>query len=191
MPTDLRPETVHGAIAAFQAALAPADARVFAVAMDELLAFGRSFNIGVPDPKGAVAAYRQALSDLPGDLILQAVRAAVASWAWGNRLPMPADLRALITDELWRRKRALTKAEAAGRRVRSQPSKRQESAERRPEDLAVVEAAMAKLRANPPTPRRMDVDRADGREPSKEPMAAVRARVEAEMASRTRIEVTR
>jgi hypothetical protein len=93
--------------------LEPASVEALAIALDKLLAFARAFNVNVPDRAGVMAIYRDALADLPGDLLVEAAARATRSWSWGNRLPMPADLRKLVERELQERTRAIGRHKVA------------------------------------------------------------------------------
>lgn len=104
IPDEATAEGIADAIAGYDRALVPADARAFAVTIDRLFAFARVFGLGNPDTRAAVGFYRQALADVPPDLLAEAVRRIVGAWRWGHKLPLPADLRATIADELGRRK---------------------------------------------------------------------------------------
>lgn len=75
------------------------------MALDKLFAFARAFNV----PADAVVLtplYRDGMVDLPADLLLEAVTRVTRSWKWGNRLPMPGDLRAAVEPEMFERVRA-------------------------------------------------------------------------------------
>lgn len=187
--------SLSAVVASYRAAIQPAASdEAFAVALDELLRFARAFNVALParretDSRAPVTViteiYRQAMDDLPEDLIVLAVRRAVKTWTWGNRLPMPGDLRKLVADDLHQRRRDLARAEAALRKVAATapiPS------DPTPEELAAVEAAMARLEAPPTMARRVPVERDDGIVIGAEPISAVRSRVAAELAGRAIID---
>lgn len=86
----------------------PCGAKAFAVILDRLFAFGRAFGITNIHPEDAVRSYRESLAELPEDLVDTAVHTAISSWRWGNRLPMPGDLRAFVEDDFAERKSDLT-----------------------------------------------------------------------------------
>lgn len=83
--------------------LEPASVEALAIALDKLLTFARAFNVPVSDRVTVAAIYRDALADLPSDLVVEAVTRATRDWTWGNRLPMPGDLRKVIEPELFAR----------------------------------------------------------------------------------------
>ena len=76
--------------------------------LDRLFGFGRAFGITNIHPEDAVRSYREALAELPEDLVDTAVHTALSSWRWGNRLPMPGDLRAFVEEDFAERKSDLT-----------------------------------------------------------------------------------
>lgn len=81
-----------------------------------LVQFARSFGIRV-DPAGITRAYRAGLADVPAKLLTIAIQRAIASWTWGNRLPMPGDLRKLITDDWDERVKMAGRARLLARRA--------------------------------------------------------------------------
>ncbi|MBC8158173.1 MAG: hypothetical protein H8E94_02455 [Alphaproteobacteria bacterium] len=96
---------------------APCDAQAFAVAIDKLFKFGRTFGLKNQATEDATKFYREALKDLPADLVVKAVDGAIKSWKWGNRLPLPADLMDEVKDEWARRRLAKTRLKVAMGRV--------------------------------------------------------------------------
>lgn len=116
--------------------LEPASVEALAIALDRLLAFARAFNVPVSDRATVLAIYRDTLADLPSDLIVEAVGRATRNWTWGNRLPMPGDLRKTIEPELFAR------TAAHGRhKVALLYAKDRERAAVRPEDAPAYLAA--------------------------------------------------
>lgn len=79
--------------------LEPASPLQFGRAILPLLEFGRQFGIKIPDPEGLIEIYLDAVK-LPHDLLAVAVSRAIETWKWGNRLPMPAELMALVETEM-------------------------------------------------------------------------------------------
>lgn len=116
------------------AALVPAPVQVMAIELVRILDFARTYNVAIPDREGALAIYRESLADLPTDLLGLAVERIVKTWAWGNRLPMPADIRALVVDDLARRKLAMVRLTMLERQAARQPMTKPLS----PEDRAKV-----------------------------------------------------
>lgn len=108
----------------------PAGTEAFAIAMDRLLEFAFAFGVKVPDRAALVTIYRDALR-LPSDLLDLAVTRAIGSWTWGNRLPMPGELRQLVGADILERERDLVTANAlAGKFVL--PDNRRPQSFRRP-----------------------------------------------------------
>jgi len=107
------PEVIQGALARYERALAPAGFEAMAVLVLRLLEFAATFGIKCPDQESAAAIYSDALSDLPPDLLSAAINRTVQTWQWGNRLPMPAEVRAAVTDDLARRQREKSRLELA------------------------------------------------------------------------------
>jgi hypothetical protein len=87
--------------------LEPASSPQMAVGIAKLLDFARAF--GITNAEGSQVRsmaefYRQGFEDVPGDLVLLACERASREWRWGNRMPLPADLKAMISEELGRRR---------------------------------------------------------------------------------------
>lgn len=87
--------------------LEPASSAQMAVGIAKLLDFARAF--GITNAEGAQVRsmaefYRQGFDDVPGDLVLLACERASREWRWGNRMPLPADLKAMISEELGARR---------------------------------------------------------------------------------------
>lgn len=69
--------------------------------------------INVEDWAVVTATYRAALLDIPGDLLAEAGARLMRSWGNGYRLPLPAEIRALVADEMGRRLSGLARVQAA------------------------------------------------------------------------------
>lgn len=82
------------------------------VALDKLFSFGRDFDIKT-DPASTTKHYAEAFKNYPGDLVVEGVKRICGNWKWGNRLPMPGDIRAAVHDEFWERKKAESKLKLA------------------------------------------------------------------------------
>ena len=103
VPDSLDIQTLDAAIALHEAALQPAPACEFAQLMDALLKFARCFGLtdaGRDDIVTIMRIYHQSLSDVPADLLVKAVEQIRSRWKWSGRMPLPADLREMISDEL-------------------------------------------------------------------------------------------
>lgn len=104
--------------------LEPAGSKAFAVAMAKLFEFARTFNIQFNSSK-ATEVYREALASLPADLLNLAIQRIMVEWRWGNRLPMPADIRGTVREDWARRNNEMFKLRVAERNAR--PAKRMPS----------------------------------------------------------------
>jgi hypothetical protein len=82
-------------------------------ALSKLIEFATAFGIPAGDPAAMQRVYREKLSDLPGDLLLRAIVRVTDRWAWGNRMPMPAEIRETISPEFTYRRTLLSKARVA------------------------------------------------------------------------------
>jgi hypothetical protein len=94
-------------------ALTPASDENYIGALSKLIEFAMAFGIPCGDAAAVQRIYREKLADLPPDLLLAAVRRVTDSWTWGQRLPMPAEIRATIGDELTQRRVLLGRAHMA------------------------------------------------------------------------------
>ena len=82
-------------------------------ALTKLIEFSLAFGIPAGDPEAMQRIYREKLGDLPGDLLMRAISRVTDKWTWGNRMPMPAEIRKLVSGELSQRVLLLTKARVA------------------------------------------------------------------------------
>ena len=128
LPDAITPERIQAAIDAQQRALSPASNKAFAVTIDRLFAFARTFGLANPDAAAATKFYREAMSDVPIDLLDRAVSSVCRDWKWGNKLPLPADLRNQISAEMTARRVTLARLELAHKRAAARP---------RPEQIAM------------------------------------------------------
>lgn len=89
-----------------KAKCAPADHTETAVIIRDLIQFAADFGlIAAPTRiEGMIANYRETLADLPADLLALAVRRIKRDWKWGNRAPLPGDIRDAISSD-WRDRR--------------------------------------------------------------------------------------
>lgn len=117
--------------------LEPASPEAFAVALDKLFAFARAFNVPA-DAAVLTPLYRDGLVDLPSDLLVEAVARVTRSWKWGNRLPMPGDLRAAVEPEMFERVRTHGRHRVALRFAQE----RETAAQRKPLATAPVPPAL-------------------------------------------------
>lgn len=106
-------EAIEGEVGAAQSLLHPAPAEARAVALRKLLDFCRAFGMNVPeDPKPLLAIWAEHLGDIPGDLLLTAVKRTTAGWKYQTP-PKPADLRASIERDMVARRKRLHLAQTA------------------------------------------------------------------------------
>lgn len=78
----------------------PAGDKAWGGAIDKLLTYAVAFSIPMPDMDAAISIYREALADLPGDLLAEAVASVCRNNTWGNRMPMPGEIRAHIEADI-------------------------------------------------------------------------------------------
>ncbi len=173
VPDAVGRQDVSAAMAAYDAALTPADLKARAVLIKRLFDFARAFNIPA-DPAVLSPIYLDALADLPVDLLAEAVKDAVTTWRWHNAMPTPAELRAPISAELGRRKRERGRLQLALQRLPAKPRDRSSVA-----DQQAAHRAFAEIRQNiaavPPV-RVMERRRNDHREPGDTQHAVKRGR---------------
>ncbi len=100
-------------MADYQACLKPASAEVYARSLGKLIEFALAFGIPCGDPAAVQRIYHEKLADLPEDLLAKAITRVTDIWTWGNRLPMPAEIRKTISNELVYRKVQLCRAQVA------------------------------------------------------------------------------
>lgn len=142
-------------LASAESAIAPASVQGFAVAMDALVQWLERFAMIAfsDDPQerkrqitDIVRGYRDALSDLPADLLMRAVTQTTQTHRFRN-LPLPADIRTHAEAELAERKarflRLKTAAQVADRQ--RQGKDRHGPRERSPEQLAAAAAMVAEV----------------------------------------------
>lgn len=91
--------------------LRPASSKEFMVAIDDLFKFARAFRLGNVDAESATGFFYEAVADVPIDILRVAVKSLIGNWRWGNRMPLPADLRASVPAEFGERKHALANVE--------------------------------------------------------------------------------
>lgn len=85
------------AIRAAQADVEPASLEEFAVGMDGMIAWARTFDIKIENVKTLTEAYAESLGDIPADLLAYAFRTARAQHKYGMRMPLPQEIRKHIT----------------------------------------------------------------------------------------------
>lgn len=94
------PEILNQALAAVNSDLAPAPARVMAVAVGRFLDFANTFQIGGKwDAQTVAAEYAEDLADMPGSLLMLAFKRLRQNWHWRS-LPLPGDVRGAVALEM-------------------------------------------------------------------------------------------
>lgn len=83
------------------------------MAIGTLKRLSENLRIEVTDWKWLTQAYRDGLYGLPADLMALAIRRTVAGWSNGYRMPLPAEIRATVADNLDRRALHAAKIETA------------------------------------------------------------------------------
>lgn len=83
-------------------ALRPASAPEFLVALDRLWEFAETFGLPAEKTEAATKMYREALMDIPADVLVNAIRRTTETWSYRS-LPLPADIRKNASEELSRR----------------------------------------------------------------------------------------
>jgi hypothetical protein len=79
--------------------LAPTTAKEFAAVVDRIFQFAETWKIDVSNAQVATAFYRQALKDLPPDMLVTAIDRALAQHEGYTRLPLPAEIYRQAGDE--------------------------------------------------------------------------------------------
>lgn len=93
----------------------PASIECFAVQMDRLITFARTFNLPNLDAKTATTLYLETLKDLPDDLLEKAISEIIRDHKSRFALPLPAEIRAKVGDLFQSRRKPLAKLEMAQR----------------------------------------------------------------------------
>ncbi|WP_376956337.1 hypothetical protein ABNQ39_00045 (plasmid) [Azospirillum sp. A26] len=159
-------------VASAESALAPADVQQFAVSMDELMQWVERYGVIPLDANPArrraqiadtVRGYDAALSDLPADILLNAVRETIRTHRY-RTLPMPGDIRAFAETELRERQTRLLRLKTAAMIAEREAKARAEYSaprERTPEEIAAAAAMAEQVRAMPVVPQTVPAQAAD------------------------------
>lgn len=134
LPTSLSLSQIDTQLTHYERALRPASAEFWATELDRLYLFAAVFKVPMDNIVATTRMYSETLSDLPPSLVRNAITEALKGWRWGNRLPMPADLRAFVSDALERRRKGLrtltaARAKAAREKEASDAAKKQAEAD--------------------------------------------------------------
>jgi hypothetical protein len=114
-------EQLSTAITALSVRLEPAPPQVVDEAITEIKKFLDAFGMKSANPQAVLLAYREVLGRMPPDLIRRVVQRLVTGWKWGSRIPLPADLTALVNEDWSRRTKLLHKAQEAHRILSRRP----------------------------------------------------------------------
>ncbi|PWC69129.1 hypothetical protein TSH7_01405 [Azospirillum sp. TSH7] len=159
-------------VEAAERAVAPADVKAFAVAMDALVQWVEVFGViplpADPDKREAqigaiVAGYRAPLADLPADVLVNAVRATIANHQF-RTLPMPADIRKYAEAELRERQARMLRLKTAQQIAERQAKTTADYAfprERTHEQIAGFSAVVAAVSRIDAAPKAMPTERSD------------------------------
>ena len=113
LPRGITPDVLYMAAADARQALEPAGGELFAVIIDRLFRFAETFAIKDAGIRDAMRFYVEALDDVPPDLLERAVDNVVRNYKYGHRMPPPADLRAVVEQDMAARANALARIETA------------------------------------------------------------------------------
>lgn len=91
-----------------QAHLRPVSAPEFAVVVDELVGFCRSFGLD-GDPEPIVAHWHAAVKDMPARIIRLGIADLCRTWKY-RKIPLPADLAAACEPHMAERRELLNRA---------------------------------------------------------------------------------
>ncbi|MCA3247344.1 MAG: hypothetical protein ING29_12800 [Azospirillum sp.] len=138
--TEAQAKMLSDAIRACEYHLAPAGPEFLAVQLDKLFEFAAAFGINADRAKAA--KFYAPLANLPRDLLAKAVDAAISRKTDSYRPPLPAEIEATVADDLALRRRVM----AGLQKMKLAPVERR-TGRRTPEEIARVDAEMAKVRA--------------------------------------------
>lgn len=96
-----------------EAALKPGSPQEFAVALEQIWDWARTFNVQVSpqEVERRTAKYRELLGHLPADILAQAILETVENQAYRS-IPLPGDIKKRAADEYERRRAILLRARA-------------------------------------------------------------------------------
>ena len=151
LPRGITPDLLEGALLDAHTALRPATGEAFAVIIDRLFRFAETFSVKDAGIREAMKFYAEALDDIPPDLLVKAVDSVVRNYKYGHRMPPPADLRAVVDEDLGKRSNAKAQIETA-QKFGTYDSYREPPSE---EDRARVAEILAEARRNLTAPGAM------------------------------------
>ena len=97
----------------------PATQTEFWVVMEPLFKLADTFGLPTPTTP-AIQLYWQVMQDLPAWAVSEAVETLIKTWKWGNRLPLPAEVREQVPSTYLSRLRLRRSAEMALSRLTDQ-----------------------------------------------------------------------
>lgn len=101
LSSKMTPELIESALVEAQARVTPSDETELMAMAASLRVRNFAATFSVPVNAGAVGKeYREHLGTLPADVIPVAIHRLLGRWKWGNRVPMPGDVKAEIADEM-------------------------------------------------------------------------------------------
>lgn len=116
-PSDPRPPAPASelltVISKLERDLIPATKEEYQEIMTRLADLGAGFGIVAPDPARIMKIYRDTLSPMPAELLSIAITRIKLTWKYGNRMPLPAEIRAMVSREWAEAHRCLNRAKIA------------------------------------------------------------------------------
>ncbi|MDX2142989.1 MAG: hypothetical protein SFV19_06520 [Rhodospirillaceae bacterium] len=138
VPASLTAGALSHEIEMLSASLAPASDNEFTSAMARLVAVASTLGIACPGAEVLRMRYREILADLPVDLINRAIKRIADKWIYGNRVPTPAEIRAVVKPELTHRAGLLRRARFALLKLSAQPRPSEQAVADRRRDMRDV-----------------------------------------------------
>lgn len=117
VPNRISPRALESAIEEHRRALNPSTVQEFGAVVGKAMEWAAAFGITVAEPRQVTAQYREALADLPIDLLVTAFRRTQADWQWRN-MPLPGQIREHVEELYTQRVRELARLEYAQRKQR-------------------------------------------------------------------------
>lgn len=116
LPSHVKPQAIDTAIGEHRQALTPATPQEFAAVVGKAMEWASAFGITVVNPQQVTAQYRDALADLPIDLLHAGFQRIKHDWQWRN-MPLPGQIREQIEEAHALRQRELSRLEFARRKA--------------------------------------------------------------------------
>ena len=145
------PDEIEAACRDAELALTPASGKEFMVAMGLLGDFAVTFGLTDGDLKAAQSYYRDALCDLPADLLAVAIKRTTANWRFGRMMPLPADIRGQVSEEFAQRQHARRRLGMASQSWQRDVRERREAAARPYKPIEPIVYSLVKSTRMPET----------------------------------------